>query len=72
MTWEYAALSSGKRALGCKWVYNVKYNADGSIEHFKTHLVVLGNTQGKGRDFIETFALVAKMDTARCLLTVVV
>ena len=31
-TWEFTYLPPGKRALGCKWVYKLKYNADGTIE----------------------------------------
>ena len=31
-TWEITSLPPGKRALGCKWVYKIKYNADGTIE----------------------------------------
>ncbi|GAA0172898.1 hypothetical protein LIER_41421 [Lithospermum erythrorhizon] len=31
-TWELVALPPGKRALGSRWVYKVKYNSDGSLE----------------------------------------
>jgi len=33
---------------------------------------MLGNTQVEGEDFHETFALVAKMTTVRCLLSLAI
>jgi len=71
-TWDFAPLPPRKRALGCKWVHKIKYHTDGSIEHYKAHLVVLGNAQVEEEDFTETFASVAKMVTVRCLLTITV
>ena len=71
-TWEFAVLPPHKKPLGCKWVYKIKYHAYGSIERYKARLVVLGNNQVAGEDFHETFALVARMTTVRCLLTVVI
>ncbi|CAH9096429.1 unnamed protein product [Cuscuta europaea] len=44
-TWELTALPSGKKALGSRWVYKIKYHADGRIERLKARLVVLGNHQ---------------------------
>lgn len=69
-TWTLTSLLPGKRALGSKWVYHIKYKANDSIEHYKACLVILGNTQKQGLDFIETFALVAKMVTVRTFLSV--
>lgn len=43
-TWILTPLPSHKRAIGCKWVYKVKYNADGSVDKYKAKLVAMGFT----------------------------
>ena len=46
-TWALADLPSGKKTVGCKWVFIVKHKADESIERFKTRktrLVAKGYT----------------------------
>lgn len=70
-TFSVVDLPPGKKAIGNMWIYNYKYNADGTMERPKSRLVALGNRQVKGRDFKETFAPVAKMTTVRSLLRVV-
>ena len=35
-TWDLVPLPSGKNAVGSKWVFKVKRNADGSVDHFKS------------------------------------
>ncbi|XP_075650646.1 uncharacterized protein LOC142621210 [Castanea sativa] len=43
-TWTLTSLPPGKSAIGCKWVYRVKYLPDGTIERYKARLVAKGFT----------------------------
>ena len=71
-TWSLISLPLEKKPVGSRWIYKLKYKSDGSIEHYKARLVAQGYTQIEVLDYIETFALVAKLTTVRCLLVVVV
>ena len=69
-TWTITPLPHNKHLIGCKWVYRIKYKADGSIERYKVRLVAKGFTQKKGLDYLETFSPVAKMVSVKCVLAV--
>jgi hypothetical protein len=71
-TWELVALPKDKKAIGCKWVYKVKHNANGSVSKYKTRLVGKGYAQTYRIDYEETYSPVAKMTTIRAIIAMVV
>jgi hypothetical protein len=68
VTWELVALPKDKKAIGCKWVYKVKHNADGFVSRYKARLVAKGYAQTYGIDYEETYSRVAKMTTVRAII----
>lgn len=71
-TWTLQDLAHGKKSISCKWLHWVKYNSNGSVQQFKGRLVIRGDHQVEGFDYNETFALVVKMTSVRCFLSVAV
>ena len=41
-TWNLVRLPTGKKVIGCRWVFIVKVNPDGSIARLKARLVAKG------------------------------
>jgi Reverse transcriptase (RNA-dependent DNA polymerase) len=68
-TWSLVELPKGKKPVGCKWVYTIKFGANGEVEIYKAKLVTKGFTQTYGIDFQKTFSPVSKLNTIRVLLS---
>lgn len=69
-TWSLVPLPADRHAIGCKWVFKVKENPDGTIQKYKARLVAKGFHQVAGFDFNETFSPVVKPTTIRIILTI--
>jgi len=44
-TWSLVKIPKNGKILDCKWVYRLKYKADGSIERYKARLCAKGYLQ---------------------------
>jgi len=71
-TWILQDLPPRKKPISYEWVYRVKYNSNGIVQRFKACLVIRGDHQIEGFDHNETFALVTKMASVRCFLSIAV
>ena len=69
-TWEYTELPPGKKAIGCKWVFKVKYTPTGLVDRYKARLVAQGYSQVPGDDFLETFSPTIRLESLRALLAI--
>ena len=60
-TWELVDLPYGCQNLRCKWIFNRKIKADGSIEKYKARLVVKGYKQNESLDYFDTYSPVMRI-----------
>jgi hypothetical protein len=69
-TWDLVPLPPSKSVIGCRCVYKIKTNSDGSIEQYKARLIAKEYSQQYGMDYEKTFIPVAKMTTIHTLIVV--
>nr|GFA60010.1 putative ribonuclease H-like domain-containing protein [Tanacetum cinerariifolium] len=46
-TWDQCALPQGKKPVGCRWIFTVKYKPDGTVERYKAQ-VLLSEASNQG------------------------
>ncbi|GJX28486.1 putative RNA-directed DNA polymerase [Tanacetum coccineum] len=71
-TWEVVDLPLGRKVIGGKWVYRIKYKSSGDIDRYKARYVAKGYNQKERIDFDETFSPVVKIVTIRCVINLAV
>ncbi|GJX50901.1 retrovirus-related pol polyprotein from transposon TNT 1-94 [Tanacetum coccineum] len=71
-TWALVDLPVHKKPIGCKWVFSVKMNHDGSISRLKARLVAKGYAQTCGINYFETFSSVTKIYSIRLFISLAV
>jgi hypothetical protein len=67
---EAAVLPHGRKAIGCKWVYKVKRNAENVIEKWKARLVIQGFRQKEGIDYTDTFSPTVHIKSIKYILAI--
>lgn len=68
-TWTLVPRDTTINLVGCKWLFRIKRNPNGTIARYKARLVAKGYTQTPGVDFKETFAPVVKPQTIKVVIT---
>ena len=69
-TWEITTLPLNQNIIPTRWLYRIKYNGDGSINHYKARFVAKGFAQMYSIDYDETFSPVFKFTLLWTILTI--
>jgi len=67
-TWEAMPCPLDKNIVGSKWVFRIKWNAEGKVQKYKARLVAHGFTQVFGQDYYDTFSPVARLASFHAIL----
>ena len=66
--WELVDRPVDRNVMSCKWVFDIKYDAEGGFDKLKARLTCRGFTQVKGQDYEETWAPTCRLRVLRALL----
>ena len=70
-TWSLVPCPKNGNIIRSWWVFHLKYNVDGSIEHHKARLVAKGYSQQPGFKYLEIFSPTIHMSTLKTILALV-
>jgi hypothetical protein len=68
-TWTLVPPASGHNVINCKWVFNLKYKADESMDHHNARLIVKGFKQRLSINYDDTLSPVVNPTTIRLILS---
>lgn len=71
-TWQLVEAQPNIKPIGCKWIYKVKFHANGSIKRFEARLMAKGFNKIKGLNYVDTYSPVAKMTTVRMVIALTI
>ena len=66
--WDLVELPKDRKAVGSKWVFKQKTDAEGSVVRHKARLVAQGYSQKFGLDYDETFCPVVRFESIRTVI----
>lgn len=69
-TWDLVAPTQHQNAIGCKWMFKIKCNSNGTISIYKARLVAKGFNHKLGIDFTYTLSPVIKPATIQLVLSI--
>eukprot|EP00253_Pinus_taeda_P008002 PITA_08002 len=67
--WEVVPRPQDRSVVGSRWLYKVKYVADGSVKKYKVRFVAKGYAQKEGIDYEENFAPAARYTSIRSVIS---
>lgn len=68
--WSLVPLPNNRKAIGTRWVYDVKYGADEKVMRRRARIVAKGFSQKAGVDYFDVFSPVCRYTTARFLIAI--
>ena len=67
-TWKLIDCPTNVKPIDCKWVYWIKYKANGEVDKYKEILVAKWFSQKEGIDYEETFSPTTKWNTIKIVI----
>jgi len=68
--WEVVPRPEGKSVVTSRWLYKIKYVADGSIEKQKALFVARGFSRVEGINYADTFTPVVRYTSIRSIMEI--